>query len=43
LPPMDGLDGGAVDETAPGGGIFVDVPCEMGGKVTGGPAADGRP
>jgi hypothetical protein len=40
---MDELDDVAVDETGPGGGILVDVPCEMGGKVTGGPAGDGRP
>jgi hypothetical protein len=40
---MDGLDDVAVDETVLGGGMLVDVPCEMGGKVTGGPAADGRP
>jgi len=40
---MDGPDDGAVEEMAPGGGILVDVPCEIGGKVTGGPAADGRP
>ena len=43
MPPMDELEDVAVDETAPGEGILVDVPCEMGGKVTGGPAADGRP
>jgi len=42
---LDELDDApvAVDETGLGGGILVDVPCEMGGKVTGGPAADGRP
>jgi len=40
---MDELDDVAVDETGLGGGILVDVPCEIGGKVTGGPAADGRP
>jgi hypothetical protein len=40
---MDGLDDVAVDEKVLGGGMLVDVPCEMGGKVTGGPAADGRP
>ena len=40
---MDGLDAVAVDETVLGGGMLVDVPCEMCGKVTGGPAADGRP
>jgi hypothetical protein len=43
LPPMDELDDVAVDETGLGGGMLVDVPCEMGGKVTGEPAADGRP
>jgi hypothetical protein len=42
---MDELDNAAVavDETGLDGGILVDVPCEIGGKVIGGPAADGRP
>lgn len=36
---MDELVDVAVDDTGLGGGILVDVPCEMGG----GPAGDGRP
>jgi hypothetical protein len=40
---MDELDEVAVDETGLGGGMLVDVPCEMGGKVRGGAAADGLP
>jgi hypothetical protein len=43
LAPMDELDDVAVDETGLGGGILVDVPCEMGGKVTDETAGDGRP
>jgi hypothetical protein len=37
---MDELDDVAVDETGLGRGILDDVPCEIGGKVTDGPAAD---
>jgi len=33
----------AVDETGMDEGVLVDDPCEMGGKMTGEPAADGRP
>jgi hypothetical protein len=40
---MDELNDVAVDETGLGGEMLVDVSCEMGGKVSGGAAADGLP
>jgi len=43
LPLLDAMGDVAADETGMDEGVLVDDPCEMGGKVTGGPAADGRP
>ena len=43
MPLFDAIGDVTVDETGMDEGMLVDDPCDMGGKVTGGPATDGRP
>jgi len=43
LPLFDAIGDATVDETGMDEGMLVDDPCEIGGKMTGVLAADGRP